>query len=251
MSGIRVATHVHSDWSYDASWGLSDLANAFRRRGYRAILMAEHDRGFDQQRWDAYREACAQTSTDDMLLVPGIEYSDPPNEVHVLVWGSVPFLGEALETDELLRRIERADGLAVLAHPRRDSVLTKLDPEWLRYVIGIELWNRKYDGYAPNREVAELLRERPELLPFASLDFHRQRHFHPLAMVIESEGGVTEDGIIDALRNRRARPTAYRLPALEFSSGPAWPVLREIERARKGGLVQIRRVASLRKRGSR
>jgi hypothetical protein len=251
MTAIRVATHVHSDWSYDGSWTLEALASAFHRRGYRAILMAEHDRGFDEQRWRDYREACAETSSERILLVPGIEYSDAANSVHVPVWGDLPFLGEELETSAMLARASELGGLAVLAHPRRHNVFARIDPDWLQHLVGVEVWNRRYDGYAPNRNVAQLLRGHPELLPFATLDFHTSRHFHPLAMVLESDAGVTEAALLDAIRNRRARPTAYRLPALAFTRGAAWPVIREVDRSRRLGLNGMRRVNAVRKRRRR
>ena len=93
---IRVAAHVHSSWSYDGRWSLSQIAATFGRLGYDAILLAEHDRGFDAERWSAYRRACADASTESMLLVPGLEYSDASNSVHVPVWGDVPFFGEGV-----------------------------------------------------------------------------------------------------------------------------------------------------------
>jgi predicted metal-dependent phosphoesterase TrpH len=247
-NGTRVVVHVHSDWSYDGSWKLSELATAFRRRGYRAILMAEHDYGFSPERWAAYRRACAEASSGEILLVPGIEYSDADNTIHVPVWGDVPFLGEELDTDEMLRAVADAGGLAVLAHPRRKNAWAKLDPAWLPYLIGIELWNRRYDGYAPSRRVAELLREHPRLLPFATLDFHTTRHFHPLAMVLELDGPVSEQSILDAIAHGRARPTAFRLPAQAFARGALWSVMRGIDRARRLGLNTVRRARGARRR---
>src|SRR6185312_13160507 len=98
MNPVRVAAHVHSEWSYDGTWSLSRIATTFARLGYRAVLLAEHDRGFDDERWLAYRAACQQASNWNLLLVPGIEYSDPANTVHVPVWGDIPFLGEGVET---------------------------------------------------------------------------------------------------------------------------------------------------------
>jgi len=38
---IRVAPHVHSEWSYDAEWPLPELVAAFRERKYDAVLTAE------------------------------------------------------------------------------------------------------------------------------------------------------------------------------------------------------------------
>jgi hypothetical protein len=248
---IRVVAHVHSDWSYDGSWPLERLARAFTKRGYRAILMAEHDRGFDDARWAAYREACAVASTEEILFVPGIEYSDADNIVHVPVWGPIPFLGENLETASMLPAAHELGGLAVFAHPRRKQAYARFDPSWFRYLTGIELWNRRYDGYAPNRDVAILLRSNPELVPFASLDFHTTRHFHPLAMALELQGAVTEEAILAAIGARRARPMAFGQPAGALASWPAWPVMRSVDVARRAGLKTARRArAEVRRRAS-
>jgi hypothetical protein len=87
MKSVRVAAYVHSSWSYNAEWWLQYIARAFRRRKYDVVLMSEHDRGFDKQRWAEYQKACVEASTDDILLIPGIEYEDADNVVHTPVWG--------------------------------------------------------------------------------------------------------------------------------------------------------------------
>ena len=246
--GTRVVAHVHSDWSYDGSWSLERLAQAFKRRGYRAILTAEHDRGFDEAKWQAYKQACAAASDESMLLVPGIEYSDSDNTIHVPVWGSLPFLGESLETEAMLSAVHDAGGIAVFAHPRRKHAMSRFDPSWFRYLTGIELWNRRYDGWAPNRDVAVLLRSRRELLPFATLDFHTSRHFHPLAMVLDIDD-VNEESILEAFRARKARPTAFRTPAETFAQAPTFQAMRVADETRRTGIKLARRArASARKR---
>ena len=65
-------------------------------------MMTEHDRGFSATRLAEYRDACMRASNSEILIVPGIEYSDAANQVHVLVWGKIPFLGENLPTGEML-----------------------------------------------------------------------------------------------------------------------------------------------------
>src|SRR5258708_3566891 len=147
---IKAACHVHSDWSYDGKWTLPDLAAAFGRRGYRVVMMTEHDRGFSEARRLEHRAACAAASSDELLLLPGIEYSDATNALHVLVWGQVPFLGEEMPTAELLRRVKAAGGVAVLAHPSRRQAWKVFDSGWTDGLLGIEVWNRKTDGWAPS-----------------------------------------------------------------------------------------------------
>src|SRR5580704_16965078 len=100
--------HAHSNWSYDGSWSLEALSSKFSRQGCRVLMMTEHDRGFTAARFDQYREACAQASTAEILVVPGIEYSDTANRMHVLAWGPVPFLGEGLATSEMLDAVQAA-----------------------------------------------------------------------------------------------------------------------------------------------
>jgi predicted metal-dependent phosphoesterase TrpH len=241
MTEVRVASHVHSDWSYDGSWSLERIAAGFGQRGYAAVLLAEHDRGYDETRWQAYRAACAAASTSDVLLVPGIEYSDPTNSVHVPVWGDIAFLGEGIETSETLRRAQAEGGVAVLAHPGRRGVIDRIEPDWLGRLAGIEIWNRKYDGYAPNRDVADLLRGRPGLIAFASLDFHTSRQFHPLAMVMPL-AEPSEAGICAIIREGRATATAFGIPALKLAGGPAWPAMCGLEHAREQVARPIRRV---------
>jgi hypothetical protein len=240
MRQIRVACHVHSDWSYDGTWSLKEIGDAFGRRGYDAVLLAEHDRGFDADRWADYRAACAMAQPEGPLLVPGIEYSDASNAVHVPVWGDIPFLGEGLDTSELLARVAAAGGLAILAHPGRRNVLGRFDPELLCHLIGIELWNRKYDGYAPNRDVADTLAQRPGLMPIVSLDFHTARQFHPLAMVGQVPDELSTPAIHELLAAGEMRPRAFRVSATHLVSNPVWPTMNGIERARRGVAARLK-----------
>jgi hypothetical protein len=235
MTRLRIASHVHSQWSYDGRWTLEQISEAFGRRRYDAVLLAEHDRGFDARRWAQLRAACAAVNADGAgaHLVPGIEYSDPTNTVHIPVWGDIPFLGEGLDTADLLAAAGTAGGIAVLAHPGRRDAGRRLDPALLRQFTGIEIWNRKYDGYAPSRAAATLVRATPGAIPMASLDFHTPRQFHPLAMLVDLPGEATERDICAALAARRARPAAFRLPATSLTRPPAWQTLRAIELARK------------------
>src|ERR1700712_2779814 len=130
---ISVACHVHSSWSYDGSWSLTTIASEFGRRGYRVVMMTEHDRGFTEARRLEHRKACAEASTDQVLIVSGIEYSDASNTVHVLTWGEISFLGEGIETIELLKMVRASDGVAVLAHPSRRSAWKLYRSDWSEY----------------------------------------------------------------------------------------------------------------------
>jgi hypothetical protein len=229
---LTAVCHVHSKWSYDGSWTLEALGEKFRRRGCRALLMTEHDRGFTAERLAEYREACALVSSNEILVVPGIEYSDAENRVHVLVWGPVPFLGENLPTSEMLEKVRAAGGLAVLAHPSRRGAWKTFDPSWADRLLGIEVWNRKYDGWAPSQTAPELLKK-TGAIPFVGLDFHTQRQSFPLTMVLNMEGTVTEENVLKCLSSRQCRPTVFSLSLDESRIYEAHPVLNLTEKGRK------------------
>lgn len=197
---VLAACHIHSAWSYDGSWSLEALSARFSKRGYRITMMTEHDRGFSSARFDDYREACSKVSTANMLVVPGMEYSDASNRVHVLVWG-VPFLGEGLPTSELLEAVRSANGVAVLAHPTRKNAWKSFEPYWAERLLGVEIWNRKYDGWAPSKTAPELLKG-TLATPFVGLDFHTRRQSFPLAMALDIQTEITEDTVLQCLRSR-------------------------------------------------
>jgi hypothetical protein len=224
--------HAHSKWSYDGSWSLEALGDKFARRGCRVLMMTEHDRGFTQSRLDQYREACGEASSDKILVVPGIEYSDDANRVHVLAWGPVPFLGEGLPTGEMLKGVRAAGGLAVLAHPSRREAWKTFDASWADCLLGIETWNRKYDGWAPSKTAPELMKI-GGTIPFVGLDFHTERQTFPLTMALEMEETITEETVLDCLRSRRCSPRAFGLPLTEGLIRTALPALRVAEQSRR------------------
>jgi hypothetical protein len=239
---ILAACHLHSDWSYDGSWSLGALTNAFGGRGYRVLMMTEHDRGFSEERLQEFRLACARASSADVFVLPGIEYSDPDNRVHVLVWGQIPFLGEGLGTDSLLDAVARHGGLAVLAHPARRRAWELVTPTWTDRLLGIELWNRKYDGWAPSASGRDLLSS-ASALPFVGLDFHTSRQMFPLGMSLTLEGPIVDEpSILACLRRRRCAPrvlgTSLDAPRFRRSR----PALEVAERGRRT-LARIRRLA--------
>jgi hypothetical protein len=240
---VLAVSHVHSKWSYDGSWTLEALGEKFSRRGCRVLLMTEHDRGFSASRLVEYRESCARASSDKILVMPGMEYSDAANRVHVLVWGKVPFLGENLPTIEMLEGVKRAGGVAVLAHPSRKDAWKTYEESWGPQLLGIEVWNRKYDGWAPSQTAPEL-QLRANTVPFVGLDFHTERQSFPLMMALDLEGDeVSEEAVLSALSSRRCSPRAFDRPLNQTMGRPSLLVLQIAERARKkaASIVKSRR----------
>jgi hypothetical protein len=230
---VKAAFHVHSEWSYDAKLTLAEVAGLFGRHGYDAVFMCEHDRGFSAERLRAYVTACAQASVEGPVLVPGIEYADADDRVHVPVWGTEPFLGEGLPTTRLLQEVAEHNGASVLAHPRRRDAWEIVDPDWLRLCTGIEIWTRKWDGWAPNRRACEWAAD-AGLVGVAALDLHNPGQLFPLAMELEIATTTLSVGAcVDALRKGNCRAMIGGLPAAPLTRGGLASAARAIERVRR------------------
>lgn len=240
---IRVACHVHSNWSYDGKWSLEEIAAAFSRRGYQAVMMTEHDRGFNEQRRLEHREACRKASSAGILLLPGIEYSDGANCVHILVWGDVPFVGADMDTGKVLATVAAAGSIAVLAHPSRKQAWRRFDPIWASSLVGIESWNRKTDGWAPSRDAQPLLKT-SGALPFVGLDFHDQRQFFPLVMVLDVSPPISEGTMLEAIKSKRCRFEAFGSPTQIYSGGLPAQALRMAELFRRSAAPLYRRLVA-------
>jgi hypothetical protein len=207
-------------------------------------MMTEHDRGFTTERFEEYRHECAKVSSEEFLVIPGIEYSDAVNRVHILTWGPVPFLGESLPTDEMLKAVNAAQGIAVLAHPSRKDVWQSFTSQWTDKLLGIEVWNRKYDGWAPSTTAPDLLGQ-TGAIPFVGLDFHTDRQSFPLAMALDLRTAVTEEAVLDCLRARRCEAYAFGAPLRRDLLRRALPMMRAAEKTRRTATRIARRAGVL------
>ena len=211
--------------------------------------MCEHDRGFSEQRLAGYREACVEASAHGALLIPGIEYADPEDRVHVPVWGEVPFQGEGVPTTQLLESVRALGGFSLLAHPVRRDAWRIVDPHWLDVCDGIEIWTRKWDGWAPN-DLASQWARKHELVSIVSLDLHHSRQTYPLAMELDVIGPLEPGAVLDAILQRRCRPMIGRLPVAAVSAGMPGASLQVVERWRRPLWRRLRAVRD-RRRGVR
>lgn len=229
---VRAAVHVHSDWSYDGRLTLEEVSRLLADRGYDVVFMCEHDRGFDAQRKRAYDAACLDASAAGALLIPGIEYADGADRVHLPVWGVAEFLGEERETAEILDAVTSAGGVSVIAHPKRRDTWKTLRPEWLDQATGIEVWTRKWDGWAPNpwavRQVAT-----HGLLPVVSLDLHTAGQTFPLAMELTVPEAPTVANCVRALRDGHCRPLIRGRAITPLAEGRLAPAACAVEQLRR------------------
>ncbi len=241
MTRVRAAVHVHSDWSYDGRLSLEQVARLLARRGYDAVFMCEHDRGFTTERKRAYEAACADASEAGALLIPGIEYADAEDRVHVPVWGVDAFQGEGRTTGEVLTAAADARGAALIAHPTRRDAWQVLRPEWLALAAGIEVWTRKWDGWAPNpwavRQAACC-----GLVPVVSLDLHAATQTFPLAMELTVPDAPTVAACVAALRDGHCRALIRGHSIAPLAAGPLAPAAGAVEHFRRPLFRRARRV---------
>lgn len=230
---LRAVLHAHSTWSYDGHWSLSAIARIYGAMGVRAVMMSEHDTGFDPGSFAAYRAACAAASTARCTLIPGIEYSSPDNDIHILTWGMSRFLAEHRPVAETLGGVRDAGGVAVFAHPVRRAAWQQFDIAWVPYLAGVELWNRKSDGISWGIEALTLIRD-TGLPATVGQDFHRLRQIWPLTQAFDlaDEPKPLEQALVAALHDGHTMPLAFRRPFLDSAGLPRHGLYPKLERLR-------------------
>jgi hypothetical protein len=229
---IRVASHVHSAWSDDASWSLARIARVFALAGFDGVLICDHDRSMTEAKRRTIVTECRRLSGPSFILVPGIEYQDPDHMVHIPVYGDVPFLGASPDTTKVLKHAHGGGAVAVMAHPARRDAHMRFNDGWAPYLTGIEVWSRKYDGVTPNLWASETT-ARLGLTSFASLDFHGPRQLFPLAMEVDVPVLDGFEGIVDAIKLGLCRPTAFGWALDRFETGVLYRGSQQLERLRR------------------
>jgi hypothetical protein len=231
---LRVVMHAHSLWSYDGRWPLDRLARIYDRLGADAVMMSEHDTGFDPSRFGDYQAACSKASTAGCTLVPGIEYSSPDNDIHILTWGLQRFLGEHRPVMDTLQEVRALGGVSILAHPIRRKAWQKVQPEWFDLLDGIELWNRKSDGISWGVEALALIRL-SGLPAFVGHDFHQLRQIWPMYQRFDRPLAMKdmESTLVTSIRQGQSVPMVFGRQLLGVESTPSPKLYPALERFRK------------------
>lgn len=215
MNRYRVVTHAHSSWSYDGSWQVADLAERLSFFGVHLLMMTEHSQRFDSGNMGLYRQECAAASNNKIRVLPGIEYSTPKNNIHILTWGIDEYLGEEVSVEAILDAVEACKGIAIFAHPSRRDAWKKFKATWARQLYGMEIWNRKTDNVARSPHACALIKEH-RLRPVVSLDFHRKKQLYPLYNILKTKQDIsrlTDKELVCLIRETTMAPRFLGLPA--------------------------------------
>ena len=104
----------------------------------------------------------------------------------------------------------------------------------------MEVWNRKYDGIAPNQHTLDLSR-REGTRTFVSLDFHTRRQLFPLSLALlvdrpaarTPRAAITADEVYAALQAGQFSPRALGLALERLTGGLPAATLRTLESGRR------------------
>jgi hypothetical protein len=230
-----VFLHNHSTWS-DGHMSLNTIARLGARLGASAVVMSEHDFDFTPTKWGDYVQACREASTVRCDIIPGIEYSSPDDDIHVVTMGTSRFHGARRDLPETLSWVRQEGGAAVLAHPGRRDSFNKISQDLVDVLDGIEIWNRKVDGLLPVNDYFRFAQNRG-LAPIVAMDLHTWRQIFPMWNEIPAGPKPLDGNIVaTALRKRLIAPACImgKLEAgLDRGFSPALGTLAAAEQFRR------------------
>ena len=179
----RILAHAHTDWSHDGTFTLADWVPMARRIGCDTVLLSEHEEtGWTPGRYADYVKACAEASTAEVRLVPGIEFSQ--DGFHVLCYGLREFPARPSTPEQLAAAVHAQGRWLCLAHPGKYG--WRHPARLLAAVDAVEVWNSKwiYDGRLGPHPRSLAMAGGKALL--VGQDVHKEKHFSQL--FIETAG---------------------------------------------------------------
>lgn len=226
---IPCALHVHSTWS-DGEFTLEELRAVFLRQGVRAVFMSDHDTAFVPAQLQAYRDACAAVSDDQLRVIAGLEFT-APDRMHIVGYG-VTELSPDPAPEAIFRHVSAHEGFSVLAHPRDDHFarIEKLS----ELPDALEVWNSKYDGKRGPRArtfalLGRLRQRTPGLLAAYGQDLHWRNQYRELITWVDATSNEPAT-LLGALR-RGAYEARTRTLSLPSDGRVDSAVLADLDRA--------------------
>jgi hypothetical protein len=217
MAGLKYlkgALHLHTTLSHDGKLSLDELAIFLRGHGYDFICITEHSYDINRDDMLAQSEKCAQLSSSDFLIIPGIEFRCH-DDIDILGYGVI----EPIESDdpvEVIAHIRKYNGVPVLAHPMIRNY--PLDSIWVSLLDGAEIWNNGEGKYLPQartlKKFSEFLKWQPKLKAFFGIDLHRPTTYFPIATMIQAN----ENNRIEILKALGAGEFHLQSPYLSMDS---------------------------------
>lgn len=209
MPTYRGIAHIHSTFSADGEMTLDEIVAKLAKSGAQFLLLSEHAEDLSETARRAFIDECDAHNRNrrpgEPLLIAGLEFNHP-DRTHVLGYGCAEFAGTT-DPERTATAIQRAGGVAVLAHPHPDHAekIAQIAP----FVNGVEVWNSKWDGRVapPTWRVAAIRSEFDRGFPitaWAGIDLHFRTQFTELFIEVDAQDLVREQ-ILLSLRAGRFR----------------------------------------------
>lgn len=201
-NSYRGIIHVHTCFSYDGHDDFATLVDKLRHHQLNFAVLTDHIEGFTPAKFAEYVTQCHVYSSDDLLLLPGLEYTleDGPGRIEILLVGDEAFV-EATKLDHVWAHKRGKDLIAILPHPVKFRLgYSQLDV----HIDLIEVWNRRYDGgFFPPRQNLSLLKafqHRSRVYAVSGVDYHGPSDPLDLVTIVVSQN-LHSSALLHALRN--------------------------------------------------
>lgn len=204
---FRGFIHIHTTYSYDGTFSLSDLRDLVKKRRYDFMLLTEHAEDFDDEKMQMLVDECRHASDEHFLVIPGLEFNIK-DEIHLLGTGITKNFHER-DPGILIQKIHENGGIAILAHTadyKKDIPYAQL-----KDVDFIEIWNPRYgERLSPSMKSIKILHEfrnmKTTFIASGGLDLHKPRDLVPVYQVVFSDG-LNQKDIINSLKQGKFTTT--------------------------------------------
>ena len=188
---VKGFLHIHTVISGDSSLPLANIKEIGLSKNFSFALLTEHYekiKGIEQ--YIKYVQECKEISDESFLLVPGVEIAIN-KKLHILILNFLPKNWMRDKDWSSFFQSLNEDSICVLAHPNPPFIdlLREVEP-YLKYLRGIEVWNRKYDGhFFPSSKKMKfyqnMLKKNGNLLFFAGLDAHSVEELFNIGIALD------------------------------------------------------------------
>jgi hypothetical protein len=145
------------------------------------MILTEHAENMDEKLMKNFLKECKDSTSDKFVVVPGLEFSF--KKAHILGLGLKKFFNTK-NVKDVIGKIHRYGGLAVLAHPRKFGKVS--NKKELEGIDGVEVWSFEYDGLFPRPSSIDLMKQL-NCSAFCGLDLHSKRNLRNITTVINSD----------------------------------------------------------------
>lgn len=198
---IKGVNHIHTFYSHDSNCAIDNLVAKAKEMGYSFMIVSDHANDLNTEKVESLINDCRSLSTDNFIVIPGVEYSFD-NNTHVAFIGiNSPLTSTTPEA--LIREAHNQNAIGVLCHP--GSITSANYPEWIKELDGAELWNARFaSAWAPDKKsfdvMNDLLQINPNLTSWSGLDLHYMWELKKLYLEL-NVSNLSEQEIMSCLKS--------------------------------------------------